>query len=301
MGWVGGSRKPSSVPRSGRPRRGGVHSSRPTVTSRLERRTREHRTGSPRSLHNSVLLPDGVCLATPVTEGAGALLPHPFNVTEAPKRPVTSSSPHPEGMAMTRVPDAMRGGLLSVALSSGSPRPGVTWHPALGSSDFPPAGAAPSHEAIGPAVPPADTWVPPTRSAIGVARSGPSFLPSLDVRNQQWQLRQARTCRSGGSRPPSAGAAARGNGRRYRPRHQQDGESLVPQTGVVHLFVPANGVPPCRARTAQFHASPSPDDAAVPQPARYQPSTCGRHGLLRGGFGRWNSPARPSVPAGRFE
>lgn len=34
------------------------------------------------------------------------------------------------------------GGLLSVALSFGSPRPGVTRHPALWSSDFPPAAIA---------------------------------------------------------------------------------------------------------------------------------------------------------------
>jgi len=33
----------------------------------------------------------------------------------------------------------MRGGIFSVALSVGSRPPGVTWHPALWSPDFPPS------------------------------------------------------------------------------------------------------------------------------------------------------------------
>ena len=37
-----------------------------------------------------------------------------------------------------RRPEGRLGGLLSVALSVGSRRPGVTWHPALWSPDFPP-------------------------------------------------------------------------------------------------------------------------------------------------------------------
>ena len=49
----------------------------------------------------------------------GALLPHPFTLACA----------SPRGDAI--------GGLLSVALSSASRRPGVTRHPALWSSDFP--------------------------------------------------------------------------------------------------------------------------------------------------------------------
>ena len=62
------------------------------------------------------LAPGGVCIATPVTWGAGGLLHHRFTLT-----------PRPEA----------RGGLLSVALSRGSPRVGVTHHPALRSPDFP--------------------------------------------------------------------------------------------------------------------------------------------------------------------
>ena len=58
----------------------------------------------------------GVCIATPVTWGAGGLLHHRFTLT-----------PRPEA----------RGGLLSVALSRGSPRVGVTHHRALRSPDFP--------------------------------------------------------------------------------------------------------------------------------------------------------------------
>ena len=51
---------------------------------------------------------DGVYLAALVTKNAGALLPHPFTVTQQ-----SLSS------------------LLSVALACESPRPGVTRHPAL--------------------------------------------------------------------------------------------------------------------------------------------------------------------------
>ena len=63
------------------------------------------------------LAPGGVCLAARVAAGTGELLPHRFTLT-----PLASG----------------RGGLLSVALSSSSPRLGVTQHPALWSPDFPP-------------------------------------------------------------------------------------------------------------------------------------------------------------------
>jgi hypothetical protein len=60
------------------------------------------------------LAPGGVCLAGPVARAAGGLLHHRFTLT-APKS----------------------GGLLSVALSRGSPRVGVAHHLALWSPDFP--------------------------------------------------------------------------------------------------------------------------------------------------------------------
>ena len=61
--------------------------------------------------------PGGACLATHVSAGAGGLLHHRFNLTADDESPV--------------------GGLLSVALSIGFPRPGVTRHPALRCPDFP--------------------------------------------------------------------------------------------------------------------------------------------------------------------
>jgi len=64
------------------------------------------------------LAPGGVFLANPVTGVAGGLLHHLFTLTHA-------------------------GGMLSVALSVGSPRLGVTQHPALWSPDFPRAGSPP--------------------------------------------------------------------------------------------------------------------------------------------------------------
>jgi len=67
------------------------------------------------------LAPGGVCRATSVTSG--------------PVRSYRTLSPLPVRPARTR---AAIGGLLSVALSVVSRRPGVTRHPALRSSDFPP-------------------------------------------------------------------------------------------------------------------------------------------------------------------
>ena len=62
------------------------------------------------------LAPGGVYLAAAVTCGAGGLLHHRFTLTRQPK---------------------LTGGLLSVALSRGLPRVGVTDHPALWSPDLP--------------------------------------------------------------------------------------------------------------------------------------------------------------------
>jgi len=59
------------------------------------------------------LAPDGVYTATQRYRVCGALLPHHFTLTWKP------------------------GGIFSVALSVGSRPPGVTWHPALWSPDFP--------------------------------------------------------------------------------------------------------------------------------------------------------------------
>ena len=60
------------------------------------------------------LAPGGVYHATSCCQLRGALLPHHFTLT------------------------CKAGGIFSVALSVGSRPPGVTWHPALWSPDFPP-------------------------------------------------------------------------------------------------------------------------------------------------------------------
>jgi len=67
------------------------------------------------------LAPGGVYRAAACCHRRGALLPHLFTLA-ARARGV--------------------GGLFSVALSVGSRPPGVTWHPALRSPDFPPPGRA---------------------------------------------------------------------------------------------------------------------------------------------------------------
>jgi len=65
------------------------------------------------------LAPGGVYLATICYQLRGALLPHHFTLT--------CSTINGEA-----------GGIFSAALSVGSRPPGVTWHPALWSPDFPP-------------------------------------------------------------------------------------------------------------------------------------------------------------------
>ena len=79
MKSVGAARKPSSVPRVGHPCRGGGHSSRTTVTGRLERPTRRTRAGNP-------LPPVWPCSGwglpcEPRYRDPGALLPHHFTLT----------------------------------------------------------------------------------------------------------------------------------------------------------------------------------------------------------------------------
>src|SRR5690625_1550331 len=94
---------------------GGGHPSRTCVAAGLQRSTRKlGRAALERFL--SDLAPDGVYRAAPVTRHAGGLLHHPFTLT---------------------APVGRCGGLLSVALSRGSPRVGVTHHPALWSPDVP--------------------------------------------------------------------------------------------------------------------------------------------------------------------
>src|SRR5260370_32289116 len=70
----------------------------------------------------SGLAPGGVCLATRVAPGAGALLPHRFTLACAAYAAI--------------------GGLFSVALSCRSARLGVTPHPALWGPAVPPASRA---------------------------------------------------------------------------------------------------------------------------------------------------------------
>ncbi len=97
------------------PVRGGDHLSRTPVARRLKRPYPRARAGHPMALLFG-LAPGGVCRAGAVTRVAGELLPHRFTLTALPWK---------------------SGGLLSVALSVGSPPLGVTQHLALWSPDFP--------------------------------------------------------------------------------------------------------------------------------------------------------------------
>ena len=80
--------KPDSVPRRAYRRRGGDHPSGHTVAGCLERPTRRLGRAALERLRSRIpgcgllgLASGGVCLATPVTRNAGALLPHRFTLT----------------------------------------------------------------------------------------------------------------------------------------------------------------------------------------------------------------------------
>ena len=114
--------EPACRPGSVRPlTRGGDHPSGTAVADSLVRSTREHRAGRPQTLAQGTAVP----LLTLLRVG----------FTEPPQSPAalvvsyTAVSPLP--------PRGRGGGLFSVALSRGSPRVGVTDHPALWSPDLP--------------------------------------------------------------------------------------------------------------------------------------------------------------------
>ncbi len=120
---AGEARKPGSVPRAGCPDRGDDHSSRTAVADGLKQPTREPRTGRPRTLPYLALLRMGF---TELPASPPELVSSYLTLSPLPRR-------------SCRVATAKPGGLLSVALSLGSPPVPVRDHPALWSPDFPPA------------------------------------------------------------------------------------------------------------------------------------------------------------------
>ncbi len=100
----------------------GNHFSGIRITANLVQPTRDSG-GASSSSSLLGLAPDGVYQAT--------------DVTASPVRSYRTLSPLPVSGGSKAIRTI--GGLLSVALSIGSRRPGVTRHPALRSSDFPPA------------------------------------------------------------------------------------------------------------------------------------------------------------------
>ena len=78
-------RKPGSVSGSGYPLPDNGHSSGSAVTGSLKQPTRRHGRAT---LDASLLglAPDGVYLASTVTDGPGELLPHPFTLTYRNRR-----------------------------------------------------------------------------------------------------------------------------------------------------------------------------------------------------------------------
>jgi len=101
--------------------------------------------GRPRTAGPFGLAPGGVYRAAPVARGAGGLLHHRFTLARTAEA-VTS---------------AAAGGLLSVALSRGSPRVGVAHHRALWSPDLPRRDTAVRAAAAWPARPRRSAYRPP--------------------------------------------------------------------------------------------------------------------------------------------
>ncbi len=113
--FVRAVRKPSPVFRISHPQRNDDHSSKDADCSTPLATNPKALDGQPSNALLFGLAPGGVYQASPVTRRTGALLPHLFTLA------------------------LLSGGFLSVALSFASPRLRVTKHPALRSSDFPPA------------------------------------------------------------------------------------------------------------------------------------------------------------------
>ena len=93
------------------------------------------------------------------------------------------------------LPDPLRaiGGLFSVALVVGSRRPGVTWHPALWSPDFP-------RDACAPRDCPADSAVDFSRSGPGL-QTGPHHAASRNAVCQCARSSRLKSCqRSSGKK-----------------------------------------------------------------------------------------------------
>ena len=114
---AGEGRKPGSVLRRSYPQRSDDHSSRTVVADSLKQPYPGASDGPSSSAPLFGLAPDGVYRAFDVAAETGELLPHPFTLTRGKNH---------------------AGGLLSVALSLGSPPVPVKDHPALWSPDFPP-------------------------------------------------------------------------------------------------------------------------------------------------------------------
>ena len=96
------------------------HSSRRTITHTLKRPTR---------------IQHGPCLKDPYLVLLPVGFTMPWTVTSHAVRSYRTLSPLPS-ISIAR--NHNEGGLLSAALSVGSRRPGITWHLALWSPDFPP-------------------------------------------------------------------------------------------------------------------------------------------------------------------
>ena len=154
--------KPGSVPTPGCPGVSEDHSSRPAIAGRLEHSHPD--TGpSPKTRQSSgplstmslfKLAPGGACLAAGHPAVARGLLPHDFTLTCARR---------PEGRGAI-------GGVISAALSLGSPRVAVNDLPVLWSPDFPPVnGGSPRTRMCSPA-----TFQPPP--------AGPRILSRVALR-----------------------------------------------------------------------------------------------------------------------
>src|SRR6516164_4763317 len=138
--------EPACRPGSVRPlARADGHPSGTAVADSLVRSTREHRAGHPRPLAQAPRPERRTALVTLLrvgfTEPPGSLRALVVSYTTVSPLPRPGRNPG-------------RGGLFSVALSRGSPRVGVTDHPALWSPDLP-------HRAVsGPARPPGRLALP---------------------------------------------------------------------------------------------------------------------------------------------
>jgi len=296
-GGAGGGCKPDSVPPSG----GGPHSSGPGVTAGLVRPTREPCPPRGRRGWASLGSPTWPCSAwglpcPPRHRGGGALLPHPF----------------------TLAPGPTEGGLLSVALSLASPRPGFPRHAAHLESGLSSGrrdgrrGPASSGSVFKvrsprPGCPPRPAWtLPGIRLSRSFRQGGPGDGSAHPGRRGTPTSGEGRSAMEAGSRAPASSQPHPPPEPDLRPLPRADtAGARGPGPGTRPARRPASASPAASPRSGppgapRLSPAPRPDHPGPVEPRATPGSVTAPHGWPRtpSGDGRRRAPAGAFPPRG---